>query len=314
MVFFSEKAYWYPQGYAVGELILFYAFPVTACLWAIDYFHVRRLSALVLVAALYAFIVEGVLTPVIYEAGLIDPVMPAYFIGWHGLLSVVFGWYSLRKWLVKGEWPHLMAASLLFGFFWGIWSLTYWLPENFAGFSNPGQWPIVAFGLYALTFSLMLIAGHWLLGQIQWPERLGLSRFEKWGVLAVLVFFFATLSLPFAPLGMLKLAVLLAAVFLPLFLNRQREPVGSLLGDLGGPVQLRHALILLLMPLMATTVYGFASVLPLDEEIIQTILELTPFFQSLVGAMIFAWALVATIRSLSHRSTTLARTKSSDNF
>lgn len=91
MVFFSEKAYWYPQGYALGELILFYAFPVYACFWAIAHFRVRRLPALILVAALYAFLVEGVITPVIYEAGLFDPIMPAYFIGWHGLLAVIFG-------------------------------------------------------------------------------------------------------------------------------------------------------------------------------------------------------------------------------
>jgi hypothetical protein len=56
LVFFSEKVYWYVQGYAYAELVLYYAFPVYACLWTIDHFRVRRLPALVLVAALYALL------------------------------------------------------------------------------------------------------------------------------------------------------------------------------------------------------------------------------------------------------------------
>ena len=52
-VFFSEKAYWYPQGYAIFELILFYGVTVYAVLWAIDYFKVRNLAGMILVAGLF---------------------------------------------------------------------------------------------------------------------------------------------------------------------------------------------------------------------------------------------------------------------
>ena len=75
--------------------------------------RVRRLSALVLAAALFVFLVEGVLTPAIYEAGLFDPVIPALTIGWHGLLSVIFGWYCLRKWLISGQWGRLIRQDKL---------------------------------------------------------------------------------------------------------------------------------------------------------------------------------------------------------
>ena len=101
------------SGDAIGGLILFYTFPVYACLWVVDYFRVRRLSALVLAAALFVFLVEGVLTPAIYEAGLFDPVIPALTIGWHGLLSVIFGWYCLRKWLISGQWGRLIRQDKL---------------------------------------------------------------------------------------------------------------------------------------------------------------------------------------------------------
>ena len=296
MVFFSEKTYWYPQGYAIGELILFYAFPVYACLWAVDYFRVRRLSALILVAALFAFLVEGVLTPVIYEAGLLDPVMPAYFIGWHGLLSIVFGWYFVRRWLVGGQWQRLLIGSAVFGLFWGIWALTFWLPESFEEFANPGQWPVADFGLHALTFTLMLIVGHWLLGQGGWQKQFKMGRVEKWVLATALVFFFATLAFPSALLGILKLALLVTAVFLPLRANRQREPNGSLFTELTDTVQIRHLLPLLVMPVMATAVYGVAALFQLPEDSIRAIFELTPFAQSLIGAIVFVWAFIVTIR------------------
>ena len=106
------------------------------------------------------------MTPVIYEAGLLDPIMPAYFIGWHGLLSFMFGLYYLRRWLVRGEWRKLLISSALFGIFWGLWATVYWLPENSRDFVLTGQWSVFDFGVHALTFTLMLMVGHLLLGRV----------------------------------------------------------------------------------------------------------------------------------------------------
>jgi hypothetical protein len=296
MVFFSEKAFWYPQGYVIGELILFYAAPVYATLWAIDHFRVRRLPALVLTAALFGFLAEGVLTPVIYEAGLLDPLLPGYFIGWHGLLSVIFGWYFLRKWLVAGQWRKLLVSAALFGSFWGFWSITYWLPQTFEDFALPGQWPTLDFGLHALTFTLMLMAAHWALGQNVWQTAFKPSRPEKWVIWAALAFFYATLSFPVVPFGFVKLAVLLTAVYIPLRINRQREREGSLLTELAGTVKAKSLLPLLAMPVMATAVYSAAVALEPSEEILGAILELTPLAQSFLGIGLFVWAIAALLR------------------
>ena len=131
LVFFSEKMYWYPTGYVLGELLLFYAVPVFLCLWTIDVFRVNSTATVMLVAALFAFLTEGVLTPVLYEGGLLDPILPAYFLGWHGVLSFLFGFYFVRKWLLAGHWWRLLFASGAVGLLWGSWSTTYWLLENF---------------------------------------------------------------------------------------------------------------------------------------------------------------------------------------
>lgn len=301
LVFFSEKAYWYPQGYAIAELLLFYAVPVYACLWAINRFQVQKLSGVILIAALFAFLIEGVLTPVMYEAGLFDPILPAYFIGWHGLLAVVFGWYGIRRWLLTGQWPRLFAASVLFGIFWGIWALVYWLPENKLAFVEGGRWPTAQFGWHALTFTLLLMLGHWLLGQGGWQATFVPGRWEKWGVTAVLIFFFVTLALPAAPLGILKLLLLVTAVFLPLEINRRRQPSGTLFADLAGSVQARHLLPLLAMPLLATAVYQFAVVNQPTETMLHDIFELVPLAQALLGAFCFGGALIVTLWPLDRR-------------
>jgi hypothetical protein len=303
MVFFSEKAFWYLAGYALPELIFFYAFPVYACFWAIDHFRVRRLPAVILIAALYAFLVEGVLTPVLFEAGLLDPIMPAYFVGWHGLLSLTFGWYVMRKWLIHGRRRRLLLASALFGVFWGIWSITYWLPESGAelaqaaaaeSMAGAAVWPISQFALYAFVFSGVLMVSHWLLGQGGWRSSFRMSKGEKWVIGLSLILFFATLSAPAAPLGFLKLGVLLGVLYLPLARNRRREKGGSLFAALAGGVQLTHTWPLLATPLAATAVYAAASVSQLPEETIRLLLELIPPLQSVLGGVIFLWAVAAT--------------------
>lgn len=213
----------------------------------------------------------------------------------------------MRKWLVRGQWPRLLAASTLVGLFWGIWSITYWLPENFEGFTRPGQWPLPDFALYALTFTLMLAAAHWLLGRGGWQEQFTSSRYEKWLIVAVLIFFFATLAFPGAPLGILKLAVLLATLFLPLRLNRRRAPGGTIFTELAGPVRLRHLCMLLVMPATAVSVYALAATLQPAADQIRLILELTPIIQVFVGGGVFIWALAATIRPWSPKPKALAQ-------
>lgn len=299
LVFFSEKAYWYVQGFEVGGLILYYAVPTAASLWALQAFRVHDLSGVVLVGTLFAFLVEGVLTPVIYEAGLLDPVMPAYFIGWHGLLSVVFGWYLLRRWLVEKRWKRLLLTCLIFGLFWGVWSLTFWLPENIAEFealaaagepARPGQWTPIEFAFYALLFTLMLMTGHWLLGRGIWKSEFRLSTPGKVVLAMVLVGLFVLQVLLILPLAFLKLTALLLLVFLPLAAHRRRQSSPPLLTSLQGRAGFLPLLTLLVMPAAASLVYWLSFHRSPGMAVIQDINELTPFLQGLVGVGAYLWA------------------------
>jgi hypothetical protein len=304
MVFFSEKVYWYPQGYAVLELILVYAMPVYICLWAVQHFRVQRFSALILIAALFGFLVEGTLTPVLYEGGPLDPIMPAYFVGWHGLLGVVYGWYALRKWLVQGRTWRLMIGSGLMGILWGAWSLTYWLPENIAEWehladvgeavSGHTRWTAPEFALYALTFTGMLLLAHGLLGRGGWETTFQPGRWEIALILLGLGFFFTTQVLFVVPLGILKLITLLGIIYLGLRANKKKARSGSLLDELAGPVKLPYLLTLLVMPLTATLVYAGGTMTPPAEDLLRALMEMMVFVQAMAGGIFFVWGLIKT--------------------
>ncbi len=306
MVVFSEKTFWYIQGYAIVELVLFYTIPVAACLWTIDYFRVQRLSGIVLVGGLFGFLVEGVLTPVIYEGGLFDPLMPAYFVGWHGLLSFVFGWYLLHKWLIEGNRKRLVQASTLFGTFWGIWSLNYRLPESVQEYTGyvqageswlPGAWPVPDFFLFTLAFTALLMISHWLLGKGAWQSKFSLRGWELGILVLAMVVIYLSQAFPVAPLGFLKLAGLAVLVFIPLNIQKRRQENPSLLENLDSRLRFPDTLPLLIIPLTASLVYGLAAVIPPPEDLLRLSYYSVYVGQMLAGAGFFIWAWVDSLRN-----------------
>jgi len=305
LVFFSEKTFWYIQGYAIIELILFYAVPVSICIWVIDYFQVQRLSGVVLVGALYGFLVEGVLTPVAYEGGLMDPFLPAYFVGWHGLLSFVFGWYLIRKWLREKNNYKLVLSSMLFGIFWGTWSLIYRLPESIQEFKGyiqtgekwlPGAWSVEDFLFYTLVFTGLLMVSHWLLGRGIWQSEFKLTIWEIAILIGILVFIFVFTVIPVIPLGILKLVAMIALVILPLSINHLQRKETGLLTSLDGRIRFSQTFPLLLIPVGANLVYGLAALIPPPESWLRTLYESFSIIQALIGAGLFIWAWVESIR------------------
>ena len=83
---FSEKMYWYVTGYNVVDLLVGYFFPSWILLWLIDAFHVRRVAARFLAAAVVGFVGAGAVGGRIYGGGLVVP--PRGFVGGEGRRGV----------------------------------------------------------------------------------------------------------------------------------------------------------------------------------------------------------------------------------
>jgi hypothetical protein len=91
VVMASERVYWYWAGSnleSVFEMSAFYVIPTAGALWAMARTRATKIHHVMLAGAFFAFMVEGVLTPIIYMDGPLV-VLAALFVGWHGMLAFV---------------------------------------------------------------------------------------------------------------------------------------------------------------------------------------------------------------------------------
>ena len=183
VVVFSERVFWYwtPEPLAHLQLAFFYSLPVAAVVWLLATYRVSSGWGLLAVTPLFAYVTEGVLTPVMYSGGPFVPFFPAWFAAWHGLGSVAVAWFLLRRWMLDERWAALVAACAALGLFWGLWASTSLLPElvededmidtvGVLSVLEPGQ-----FTLYVATVTTILAVAHVIIGFV-WPRRVRPGR------------------------------------------------------------------------------------------------------------------------------------------
>ncbi len=304
LIVFSEKLYWYITGYTILDLLVGYFFPSFVLLTVVAAFRVRRPAALFLAGAIFGFVTEGVMTNTLYEGGPLAWFSVSYTsLAWHAPLSMLFGWWWLRRELVAGRARRTALGCAFIGLLWGLWSMAWWLPENVADpellaqGARTGQWPVAAFALYAFTFTALLALAHWLLGRGGWRATFRPSWIEGALVAAGMLVFFVTLVLPVYPWAPLRLLVLVGIVLAALYVNKRREPSGSVLSDLVGPAQPRALAALAFMPLVAVAVYAAGAALQPSVDVIHVITTYgLGAGTGVLGWIVFVTALILTIR------------------
>lgn len=303
LVLFSEKLYWYPPNSNILGLAVFYSIPTFFLLWAISYFDVRQIAPLFLAAALFGLVTEGVLTSIIYEAGLFDITRFAYTsLGWHGIISVMFGWYFLRKLLLRGKLLPIIGWGALVGMFWGFWSLVYWLPENL---SDPelytdglGIWPVEKFAAFALGITVILAVAHWLLGKWFWQVSFKPNKLAFSAMLLIAAAYFSLTVIPVAPIiGMIKFSTLAGIILWGLRRAHKKQPAGKLIFEqLQGEIQPLPLVGLFAMPLAAIAVYGLATIIhPSETDIRLLTWDITVTIQTFLGGGAFLAAFIAAV-------------------
>ncbi len=300
----SEKMFWYTGAYSpvgVIELTLFYSLAVMPLLYVVGRYRVDGGGRLVVAAGIFAMVVEGVITPVVYEDGPL-PVMFLYFLGWHGLLSVVFLWYTVRRWALRGRRRSLALWSATLGMAWGVWSTNYWRADTIAeqlaenrqepGLWDVGQWAVPKFGLFAFGFTALVIVCQWLLGFV-WPRAWRPSRGWTVVVTVALVAWLGlwTVAIPYAPL---KFASFVG--FLAWLLRRSRPPLESptLLSGNVGRARLTNLAPLLLLPTGAVVTYALLTELDYGEPALDAIHWALVVATFLAGALAATWAIATT--------------------
>lgn len=306
----SERMFWYWSTSLPDHVLIagFYALGAAICLWLVDRYRVDSWWPLLLAAPIQGYIIEGVITPIMYTGGPFAPIFPAYFAFWHGLGGLVVMVFWLRRELLRGATRRVGAAAAGIGVVWGAWSITLPLPENLEDPELLADGPLsvldpLGFVGYAVTFTAVLAATHLLLGMV-WQPAFRPSRAERWlwvalvGVVVVAWNFVVPWALPmFAAYGAVQIWAL----------RRHRSAVGetpSLLEQLRGRLPLRSLLALAPMAVTASAVYGGLWALDLPDSAIRTWMWVQVAIHVAVGGVLSGWALWRVARRRPDATTT----------
>lgn len=313
MVFFSEKMYWYIQGYEMLVVILAYLPGIYLFLYFIDTFKIKDFWPMVLAAVIYPLYVEGLFTGIIVS-DITFLSMLSYFIGWHLCLSILIGWYFHQKWLINENYRKMVISSILLGCFWGIWSIGYWTERqitapDFAEGFIVGQWHPIEFLMLAIYVTVLYIISQYIISR----KSIQISSFkpgkiEKIIMGLIYIFLLVILFMNFSILALLLFLHLLV-IFYPLKKYREKrnreetengvkfDDESTIFNQLQGRISLKGLLILLLIPIFAFIVYYVFSVFrPSDTFIDEFIYDSIVLIQQIFGFIIYIVALVKTFK------------------
>jgi hypothetical protein len=280
-IYWSELAFWARPyaGTTLAEMApTTIAYSVAAYLFlaVVSSFQARTPPAIFLAGALFGWFVEGVIVQTMVE----DLPLSISFTGlaWHASITVMLGWWLIPRRLTGQRFGSLALLSGAIGLIYGFWSLTWWV-------ETPPPSPPVDFAVYVFRTTLLLAAAYALAFRLR-VEPFAPSRLEWICLSALVLFYFAFVTVPAAPLTLLVLPPLgaLALVALRTLFRRQSDTV--LEARLAHTPPLRAYAPLLLIPASATAVYALAFALGVRAATgIVLYLVATP-----LGFLLFGWS------------------------
>ena len=262
---------------------------------AIAWFRVSTAWALLLVTPLYAYVTEGVLTPVMYGGGPFVPFFPAWFAAWHGLGAIFVFWYCVRRWLVAGAWKLISALAAGVGVFWGVWASTLRLPEQVEDpdmVADIGLLTVLGpreFAMYTALITTVLVVAHLGLDRV-WPRCWSVgNRSTRSGTIVVTMLAAVwTIVVPWA----LPMFVVYGLLQVRSPRRHRAASVGpNLVERLAGPIDVRHLAPLLLIVPTASVAYLAVWMAGPSDLVLRVIYYGTISVQAVIGCVVtvMAW-------------------------
>lgn len=253
LIVYSEWLFWGNYDFAgqavSGELwVTWIAYSLMAAifLWLVRVFRVNSLWALFLAGAIYGWIAEGIVVQTMYN----DFPMNISFTGlaWHALLSVLVGWYLVRKALLGWKPLSVLLLSTGIGVAWGIWSVWWWWEKKLIT-------PVADFVSYAIICYIILIMGYWLVNRLRF-DVFHPSKIEVGLCAALVLFTYVAGAVPANAMALWVLPCCLGLAGYGLYQNRKTEGDLDLFGRIEGPIPLINFAMLAAVPLTAIGVYA----------------------------------------------------------
>jgi hypothetical protein len=202
---------------------LLYALAAATVARVLVRFPARVGASLVLAGALYGWLVEGVVAATVYLAPPFSFIWTG--VAWHGLLTVVVGWWALPRALHRGG-SRAVGWCALVGAVWGLWSVGWWgAPPDDGQLAAAPQ--LGSYVVFVAIVTGATAAGYGLMSAFSLrPDDLRsrtmtiatLVLLGVWGLLVVV------LPLPWAPLVLAPLLLLAWASMRRLDTHASNEP------------------------------------------------------------------------------------------
>ncbi len=218
LMFYSEHMFW-AHVRADNSLSnwlmtwLVYSLSGYVFLALVSRFHVRSIWAIFLCGAVFGWLTEGVVVQTAYQ----DLPLSLSFTGlaWHAAISVLVGWYMVRKALQTGFRPTLVL-SIIIGLIYGLWAISWW--------NEPGErtTPIIEFAVFALATQVLVISAYWVYDHTI-AVSFKPSRLAEMIVGMLILLYFIFVTIPAAPMAAWILPGLLLIVYLTLRRNLKRN-------------------------------------------------------------------------------------------
>jgi hypothetical protein len=300
----SERMFWFwaPGVRTHLEVAAFYAIATATGIMLMRRHRVDSWWSLMLAVPVVAYVVEGVITPVLYSGGPFVPFFPAWFTMWHGIMSFAVLVFVIRYLLLAEAIAKLAMLALGIGVFWGVWSTTQWLPESYEDpelLAEYGALEILgpgAFAGYAALFTAVLIVAHGVIG-LFWPTvATAPSGRLTWGerIVGALVLAGAALWTVALPWALPMFGAYAGLQVVALRRHRARVPVGrpDLFAQLAGHVRLRALLPLVLVAPAAALTYAGLWLLEPSDTVLRVLMYSIIAGQAIAGAVITVRALL----------------------
>ncbi len=277
--YFSEWMFWAgqvpnpdPLEYLLTAAL--YSFAAFIFLIGVRYFRVTGFWAVFLAGALYGWLVEGIIVQTTYAELPLSISHTA--LSWHALLTIVFGWHYLRRWLRQG-WRPALLGSIAFGFLLGVWSIGWWVEVT------PGAIGAVIARNFLLTIPLV-IAFYGL-------DRIGDITFQprRWSIalgFALLAAYYGFVTFPTAPISIVLLPLLSVPVLLTLGRHRQQIPDVNPQTHAAPPVRY---LAVLLIPTVSSLIYALGRDVHFETLMMVYVLTVPTGFALLLISLYRLW-------------------------
>lgn len=310
----SERAYWMytvhwytTHALSTIEVTIVYAFAISATLWLLTQARWRGIHQIVLAGAVFGWLVEGIITPVLYEGGVLGLRLAALFAAWHGMMAFVVFWYLPRRLALDGRTWHLAAVSAGAGAVWGSWAITSWLPDSdqILEWTPTAIWPRQTtpgeFALLAVATVLLLAVGHVIQDRV-WPE---LGHRPGRGPLvasALLLSVFAVPTMTTVPWAPIMLVPLVGGAVWAMWRPGREGPTP--LDALHGRLPIRRLAALAPLAVVSTGIYAVAWTMDLSPRTLEVWRTINIEVQVIVGFAVVAWAAWRTLRGAAHHAST----------